>query len=97
MKEKSAYEAFFDNTQDIQCIICLDAYVLEYYVCDCRVRVERSYNGKFRVSIIANDENGNRISQKRFDNTWKEKNIYNQAIVKKFVSGDFFINNKPCS
>ena len=63
MKEKSPYEAFFDNTQDIQCI---------------------------NISIIAYDENGNRISQKRFDKTWKEKNIYNQAIVKKFVSGDFF-------
>ena len=41
MKEKSPYESFFDNTQDIQCITCLDAYVLEYYICDCRVRAER--------------------------------------------------------
>ncbi len=90
MKEKSPYEAFFDNTQDIQCIICLDAYVLEYYICDCRVRVERLYNSKFNISIIAYDENGNRISQKRFDNTWKEKNVYSQAIYQKFISGYFF-------
>ena len=90
MKEKSPYEAFFEDTKEIQCIICLDVYVLEYYICDCRIRVERLYDDKFKVSIIAYDENGNRISQKRFDKTWKEKNIYNQAIVKKFVSGDFF-------
>lgn len=90
MKNKSSYEAFFEDTQDIQCITCLDKYVLEYYINDCRVRVERLYNSKFNISIIAYDENGNRISQKRFDKTWKEKNIYNQAIVKKFVSGDFF-------
>lgn len=90
MKNNSSYEAFFEDTKDIQCIICLDVYVLEYYICDCRIRVERLYDDKFKVSIIAYDENGNRISQKRFDKTWKEKNIYNQAIVKKFVSGDFF-------
>lgn len=90
MKEKSPYEAFFDNTQNIQCFTCLNAHVLEYYICDCRVRVERSYNGKFKVSIIAYDETGKRISQKKFDKAWKEKNIYNQAIVKKFVSGYFF-------
>lgn len=90
MKEKSAYEAFFNNTKDIQCITCLDAYVLEYYICDCRVRVERSYDGKFKVSIVAYDETGKRISQKKFDKAWKEKNIYQQAIVRKFISGYFF-------
>lgn len=74
MKEKSPYEAFFDNTENIQCITCLDAYVLEYYICDCRIRVERN-DQKFKVSIIAYDGNGNRISQKRFGKAWKEKNI----------------------
>ena len=90
MKEKSAYEAFFDNTQDIQCITCLDAYVLEYYINDCRIRVQRLHDGKFEVSIIAYDENGKRIKQNKFDKEWKEKNIYNQAVYKKFVSGYFF-------
>ena len=55
MKEKSPYEAFFDNTQDIQCITCLDAYVLEYYICDCRVRVERISKDKFFISIKGYD------------------------------------------
>ena len=32
MKEKSPYKSFFGNTQDIQCITCLDAYVPEYYI-----------------------------------------------------------------
>ncbi len=90
MKDKSAYEAFFDNTDDIQCITCLDAYVLEYYINDCRIRVERLYDGRFKVSIIAYDENGNRIKQNKFDKDWREKNIYNQAVYKKFVSGYFF-------
>ena len=90
MKEKSPYEAFFEDTKEIQCITCLDAYVLEYYINDYRIRVERLYNSKFNISIIAYDENGNRISQNKFDKEWKEKNIYNQAIYKKFVSGDFF-------
>lgn len=98
MKEKSPYETFFENTQDIQCITCLDAYVLEYYICDCRIRVERLYDGKFNIFIVAYDENGHYIRQNKFDERWKEKNIYNQAIVNKFVSGCFFINDhKPYS
>lgn len=87
MKEKSPYKSFFDNTQDIQCITCLDAYVLEYYICDCRVRAERLYDGRFRLSVIAYDEDGKRIRQNKTDKAWKEKNIYQQAVVKKFASG----------
>ena len=67
MKNKSSYEAFFEDTQDIQCITCLDKYMLQYYINDCRIRVEKLYDGRFKVSIIAYDEHGNRIKQNKFE------------------------------
>lgn len=91
MEEKTAYEAFFDNTQDIQCITCLDAYVFEYYICDCRVRVERISKDKFFISIKGYDSKNKKDHYKKeFSKEWKENNIYNQAIYKKYVSGYFF-------
>lgn len=84
MTKKSAWDRFFDDTEDIQCINCLDAYVLEYFIDDCRVRVDRISPGKYSVSV--NKEN--------LSKTWKKKNIYDQAIYKKFVSGYFFHQNE---
>ena len=91
--EKSAWGIFFDDTEDIQCIACLDAYVLEYYIDDCRVRLDRHSGDKdsrFTLSIRGYDENDNRLYESDFSKEWKEKNVYNQALVKKFVSGYFF-------
>lgn len=93
MEEKSAWDKFFDDTEDIQCISCLDAYVLEYYIDNCRVRVDRHSSDKnsgFTVSIKGYDENDNRLYKSDFSKEWKEKNVYNQALVKKFISGYFF-------
>lgn len=93
MEEKSAWDKFFDDTEDIQCISCLDAYVLEYYINDCRVRLDRhssDKDSKFTLSIRGYDKNDNRLYESDFSREWKEKNVYNQALVKKFVSGYFF-------
>lgn len=89
MKEKTIWESCFDNTEDIQCITCFDAYVLEYYIKDCRIRVERN-NNNFAICIISYDENGERLDKNDFDKAWREKNIYNQAIYQKFINGYFF-------
>ena len=94
MEEKSAWNKFFDNTEDIQCISCLDAYVLEYYIDGCRVRVSRHSSDKdsrFTISIKGYDqENEKSLYTSDFSREWKKKNIYNQVLYKKFVSGYFF-------
>lgn len=94
MEEKSAWDNFFNDTEDIQCISCLDAYVLEYYIDDCRVRVDRHSNDKdsgFTFSIKGYDkENKKDLYTSDFSREWKKKNIYDQALYKKFVSGYFF-------
>ena len=94
MAKKSAWDKFFDNTEDIQCVSCLDAYVLEYYIDDCRVRVDRHTSDKdsvFTVSIRGYDsKNKKDLFTSGFNKEWKKKNIYDQALYKKFVSGYFF-------
>lgn len=80
MEEKTAWDRFFDDTEDIQCINCLDACVLEYFIDDCRVRVDRISPGKYSVST----------NKEKLSKAWIKKNIYDQAIYKKFVSGYFF-------
>lgn len=94
MKEKSAWDKFFDDTEDIQCISCLDVYVLEYYINDCRVRLDRhssDKNSKFTLSIKGYDwENRKNLHTSDFSREWKEKNVYNQVLVKKFINGYFF-------
>lgn len=94
MKEKTAWDYFFEDTEDIQCISCLDAYVLEYFIDDCRVRVDRHSSDKdsgFIVSIKGYDkENRKDLYTSDFSQEWKEKNIYSQALYKKFVSGYIF-------
>lgn len=92
--KKSAWNKFFDNTEDIQCISCLDAYVLKYRIDDCWVQVNRitsDKNSKFAIHIRGYDPEKNKnLYNKDFSKEWKEKNIYNQALYKKFVSGYFF-------
>lgn len=93
MEEKSAWDKFFDYTEDIQCISCLDAYVLKYAIDGCWVRIDRyssDKDSKFTLSIRGYDENDNCLYASNFSKEWKEKNVYNQALVKKFVSGYFF-------
>ncbi len=54
MKEKSAWDKFFDDTEDIQCISCLDAYVLKYAIDGCWVQIDRhssDKDSKFTLSI----------------------------------------------
>ena len=48
------------------------------------MRVDRISPGKYSVGV--NKEN--------LSKTWKKKNIYDQAIYKKFVSGYFFHENE---
>lgn len=93
MEEKSAWDMFFDDTEDIQCINCLDACVLEYFIDDCRVRVDRISPGKYSVSIRG-CKNEKDLYTEDFSKAWKKKNIYDQAIYKKFVSGYFFHENE---
>lgn len=94
MAKKSAWDKFFDDTEDIQCVSCLDAFVLEYYIDDCRVRVNRHSSDKdsgFTVSIKRYDsKNRKDLFTSDFSKEWKEKNIYSQSLYKKFVSGYFF-------
>lgn len=94
MEGKSAWDRFFDDTEDIQCISCLDAYVLKYAIDGCWVQVDRhssDKDSKFTVSIKGYDEENNKdLYTSDFDKAWKEKNIYSQALYKKFVSGYFF-------
>lgn len=93
MEEKSVWDKFFDYTEDIQCISCLDAYVLKYAIDGCWVRIDRyssDKDSKFTLSIRGYDENDNCLYASNFSKEWKEKNVYNQALVKKFVSGYFF-------
>lgn len=91
MEEKSAWDKFFDNTEDIQSITCLDAWVLEYFIDDCQVRVNRISDDSFSVNINGYDEKGQKIyGYHEQDKAWKKKNIYDQALYKKFVSGYFF-------
>lgn len=94
MAKKSAWDRFFDNTEDIQCISCLDAYVLKYAIDGCWVQVDRhssNKDSKFTVSIRGYDEENKReLFTSDFDMAWKKKNIYDQALYKKFVSGYFF-------
>lgn len=94
MKEKSAWDRFFDDTEDIQCMSCLDAYVLKYAIDGCWVQVDRHSRDKdsgFTVSIKGYDnENKKDLYTSDFSGEWKEKNVYNQELVKKFVSGYFF-------
>ena len=59
MEERSAWGKFFDDTEDIQCISCLDAYVLKYFIDDCRVQIDRhsrEKDSKFTLSIRGYDE-----------------------------------------
>lgn len=94
MKEKSAWDYFFDDTEDIQCITCLDAFVLEYYIDDCRVRVDRhssDADSGFTVSIKGYDSKDEKdLYTSDFSKEWKENNIYSQALYKKFISGYIF-------
>lgn len=93
MERKSAWDKFFDDTEDIQYISCLDAYVLKYAIDGCWVQIDRhssDKDSKFTLSIRGCDENDNRLFESDFSKEWKEKNVYNQALVKKFVSGYFF-------
>lgn len=93
MEEKSVWDKFFDYTEDIQCISCLDVYVLKYAIDGCWVRIDRyssDKDSKFTLSIRGYDENDNCLYASNFSKEWKEKNVYNQALVKKFVSGYFF-------
>jgi len=94
MKEKSAWDKFFDDTEDIQCISCLDAYVLKYFIDNCCVQIDRhssDKDSKFTLSIRGYDEENKKdLYESDFSREWKERNVYNQALVKKFVSGYFF-------
>lgn len=93
LKEKTRWEGFFNDTEDIQCISCLDAYVLKYAIDGCWVQIDRhssNKDSKFTLSIRGYDKNDNRLYKSDFSREWKEKNVYNQALVKKFVSGYFF-------
>jgi len=94
MEERSAWGKFFDDTEDIQCISCLDAYVLKYFIDDCRVQIDRhsrDKDSKFTLSIRGYDEKNKKdLYESDFSREWKEKNVYNQALVKKFISGYFF-------
>lgn len=94
MKEKSAWDRFFDDTEDIQCISCLDAYVLKYAIDGCWVQINRhsrDKDSKFTLSIRGYDEENKKdLYESDFSKEWKEKNVYNQALYKKFVSGYFF-------
>ena len=93
MEEKSAWDRFFDDTEDIQCISCLDACVLEYYIDDCRVQVNRISPGKYSVEIRGYNDKKD-LYTKDFSKEWKKKNIYDQAIYKKFANGYFFHENE---
>lgn len=94
MAKKSAWNKLFDNTEDIQCISCLDAHVLKYAIDGCWVQVDRhssDKNSKFTISIKGYDrENNKDLYTSDFSQEWKKKNIYDQALYKKFVSGYFF-------
>lgn len=94
MEEKSAWDKFFDDTEDIQCISCLDAYVLKYAIDGCWVQINRHSSDKdseFTLGIKGYDEESKKdLYESDFSEEWKEKNVYNQALVKKFVSGYFF-------
>ena len=94
MEEKSALDRFFDDTEDIQCISCLDAYVLKYAIDGCWVQVDRQSSDKdsgFTVSIKGYDrEKDKDLYTSDFSMAWKKKNIYDQALYKKFVAGYFF-------
>lgn len=93
MEEKSAWDKFFDDTEDIQCISCLDACVLEYFIDDCRVQVDRISPGKYSIEIRGYNDKKDLYTED-FSKAWKKKNIYDQAIYKKFVSGYFFHENE---
>ena len=93
MEGKSAWEKFFDDMEDIECISCLDACVLEYFIDDCRVQVNRLSPGKYSINIRGYD-NKKDLYTSDFSKEWKKKNIYDQAIYKKFVSGYFFHENE---
>ena len=91
MGEKPAWDKFFDSTENIQCISCLDACMLEYFIGGCRVRVDRLSFRKFSVNIRGYDERrGRELYTGDFSREWKERNIYSQAIYKKFIDGYFF-------
>lgn len=94
MARKSAWDKFFEDTEDIQCISCLDAYVLKYAIDGCWVRIDRhssDKDSKFTLSIRGYDEKNKKdLYESDFSKEWKEKNVYGQALVKKFVSGYFF-------
>lgn len=94
MEGKSAWDKFFDDTEDIQCISCLDAYVLKYAIDGCLVQVDRhssDKDSKFTLNIKGYDwENRKDLYTSDFSKEWKEKNIYSQAIYQKFISGYFF-------
>ena len=92
VQEKSAWDRFFNDTEDIQCISCLDAYVLKYAIVGCWVQVDRhSSDSGFTVSIMGYDEESKKsLYTSDFSTEWKKKYIYDQALYKKFVSGYFF-------
>lgn len=93
MEEKSAWDRFVDDTENIQCISCLDACVLEYFIDDCRVQVDRISAGKYSISIRGYNDKKDLYTED-FSKAWKKKNIYDQAIYKKFVNGYFFHENE---
>lgn len=94
LKKKTRWESFFNDTEDIQCISCLDAYVLKYAIGGCWVQIDRhssDKDSKFTLSIRGYDEENKKdLYESDFSKEWKEKNVYNQVLVKKFVSGYFF-------
>lgn len=94
MEARSAWDKFFDDTKDIQCITCLDEWVLKYVIDGCCVQIDRhssDRDSEFTLSINGYDwENRKDLYTSDFNKEWKEKNVYNQALVKKFVSGYFF-------
>lgn len=90
MSNKSLYESIFDDTEDIQLIKCFDSCVLEYWIDDCRVQVEKMKDEnnhiEIEICISGYDEEGNHVfGNADFSEEWKEKNIYNQSIYKKFL------------
>lgn len=87
----NSYESMFDDTEDIQFVKCLDTYVLEYWINDCRVQVDKRKDNNDRTEIelciSGYDENGEHIyDTDHYSQEWKEQNIYNQSLYKKFLN-----------
>ena len=73
MGKKTAWDRFFDDTDDIQCISCLDAFVLKYAIDGCWVQIDRhssDKDSKFTLSIRGYDENDNPLYESDFSKEW---------------------------